>query len=105
MGTRLSGSSSSSGSAGQPVSIDDWRLEIDALDDEILLRLNERASYAVEIGRLKRAQNVETYTPAREDEVLKRVIAANRGPLSADAIRRLFERIIDESRSIERTVC
>jgi len=81
-----------------------WRLQIDALDDRLVALLNERAACAIEIGKLKRARNLPIHVPEREMEVLRRASAGNRGPLSKEAIRRLFERIIDESRSIERTV-
>jgi chorismate mutase len=42
------------------------------------------------------------YQPARENEILANVERANPGPLADTAIRRLFERIIDEARSLER---
>ena len=56
-----------------------------------------------EIGRLKKEPGIEVYQPDREKEVLAHVrgIAAE-GPLGADAIARLFERIIDEARRLER---
>jgi chorismate mutase len=40
--------------------------------------------------------------PEREEEVLRNVLAANEGPLSNEAVRRLFERVIDETRALER---
>ena len=64
--------------------------------------LNQRAKYAVEIGHAKKTVALPVYSPEREREVLRNVEAENRGPLSADGIRRLYERIIDESRRIER---
>jgi chorismate mutase len=67
--------------------------------------LNERANCSIQIGWIKRAQDMEIYVPSREVQILKRVSNANHGPLTEEAIRRLFERIIDESRSIERVVC
>lgn len=90
--------------SGRPRDIEDWRLRIDAIDDRLVALLNERAVCAIEIGKLKRGRNLPIYVPEREMEVLRRVGVGNRGPLSEKAIWRLFERIIDESRSIERTV-
>ena len=58
----------------------------------------------LEIGRLKKQEGPHLYQPDREREVLAAVERANRGPLSQAAIRRLFERILDEARSVERTV-
>jgi chorismate mutase len=78
------------------------RRQIDALDERLVQLLNERAACALEIGRAKRALGFEVYQPAREVEVLGNVRAANAGPLDAGAITRLFERIIDEARRLER---
>jgi chorismate mutase len=79
-----------------------WRARIDALDEAVLCLLNERARYAAEIGRIKRRLGLPVYVPSREGEVVRNVLACNAGPLPPDAVRRLFERIIDETRSLER---
>jgi len=79
-----------------------WRDRIDTLDLELVKILNERAHCAEEIGKLKLEMGIEAYSPEREKEVMRNVSAANSGPLSIKAIKRLFERIIDESRSVER---
>ncbi len=78
------------------------RAAIDELDRVLVKLLNQRAKYAVEIGQAKKAVALPVYSPEREREVLRNVEAENRGPLSAEGIRRLYERIIDESRRIER---
>lgn len=77
------------------------RERIDALDARLVELLSERAQCALEIGELKRALQVALYQPAREREVLGHVCALNRGPLDDAAMRRLFERIIDEARRLE----
>jgi len=82
--------------------IGDLRNRIDSLDAEIVALLNERAKCAVEIGHLKEQAGQPIYQPAREAEVLANVRQANRGPLNDDAMTRLFERIIDEARRLER---
>jgi chorismate mutase len=79
-----------------------WREHIDKIDLQLVKLLSERAKCADEIGKLKLRLGIEAYSPEREKEVMHNVSAANPGPLSAKAICRLFERIIDESRSIER---
>ena len=79
-----------------------WRKKIDEIDLELVKLLNERAVCAREIGKIKLELGMEAYTPAREEEVMRNVVAHGRGPLSAEALRRLYERIIDESRSVER---
>ncbi len=82
--------------------IDDWRRRIDEIDRKLVELLNERSRCALEIGRLKRDLGVPLYQPEREREVLEGVEQANRGPLADTAIRRLFERILDEARAVER---
>jgi len=83
--------------------LDELRDDIDRVDEVLVRLLNERARVACEIGRLKKDLGVEVYQPEREKQVLAHVrsIAAE-GPLGADAIARLFERIIDEARRLER---
>ena len=86
------------------LNIDDWRKEIDSIDERLVKLLNARSRCAIEIGRIKRKAGLPVYSPSREAEVIRNVINASGGPLEPDAVRRLFERIIDESRRIERVV-
>ena len=85
--------------------LEDLRKDIDRVDEVLVRLLNERARCACEIGRIKKAQNVEIYQPEREKQVLEHVknVAAE-GPLEPEAIARLFERIMDEARRLERRV-
>jgi len=82
--------------------LDDLRKRIDLLDESLVRLLNSRAACALEIGRLKREMGIAIYQPERESEVLRNVQRVNNGPLDQDAIKRLFERIIDEARHLER---
>lgn len=82
--------------------IDDWRTAIDEIDEQLLDLLNRRSACAIEIGRIKRERELPIYSPEREREVLSHVVSRNGGPLEGEAVRRLFERIIDESRRLER---
>ena len=84
------------------MSIERWRKEIDSLDEQLVRLLNERSRCAIELGRIKRELGLPIYSPDRESEVIAHVKSINPGPLDPDAVRRLFERIIDESRRIER---
>ena len=87
----------------QPMdSLDEWRKRIDDLDLQLVRLLNERAHCAEEIGRIKLGLGLGAYSPEREEEVMRNITTNNPGPLSRQAIRRLFERIIDESRTVER---
>lgn len=81
--------------------IADWRKKIDQADDTLLELLNKRAHYSLEIGKIKKAAGLPVYDPKREEEIFLRLEKLNPGPLSHNAVRRLFERIIDESRHIE----
>ena len=78
------------------------RKKIDLLDLKLLALLNERTEIVEEIGRIKRTLSLPIYEPRREDEVFHNVLAANLGPLSSEAVKRVFERIIDEMRNIQR---
>ena len=85
--------------------LDEMRRDIDRIDEVLVRLLNERARCACEIGKLKKEQKVEIYQPDREKQVLEHVrnVAAD-GPLEPEALVRLFERIIDEARRLERRV-
>ena len=75
------------------------RDRIDALDDEILRLLNDRAKIALEIGELK--QNGAIYRPEREAQVLRRLQELNRGPMPAAAVARLFTEVMSACRALE----
>ena len=82
--------------------LDDLRRRIDDLDEQLVRLLSARAACALEIGREKKAAGLEIYQPSREADVLNHVQSVNPGPLDDGAIRRLFERVIDEARRLER---
>jgi chorismate mutase len=87
----------------RPVSdIDDLRQRIDWIDEQLVRLLNARAECALQLGHKKKALGLDIYQPARELEVLANVQRLNTGPLDDGAIRRLFERVIDEARRLER---
>lgn len=82
--------------------LEPWRECIDALDRAIIRLLNERVLCANVIGQIKKRSNAPVYDPVREKLVIENVKKHNDGPLSDEAVRRLFERIIDETRAVER---
>ena len=82
--------------------IDELRRRIDEIDEQLVRLLNARAECALAIGREKRVLGLEVYQPAREKDVLQHVQTINRGPLDDHAVKRLFERVIDEARRLER---
>lgn len=87
------------------LSLEALRDEIDRLDEVIIRLLDRRARCAYAVGRLKRAKGMPIYEPAREAAVIAHVKAVNAGlggPLTDDAIVRLYERVMDEARRIQR---
>ena len=87
------------------LTIEELRGRLDVIDEQLVRLLNVRVACAVEIGRLKHEQGVPIYQPDREKQVLAQVHAsagALSGPLHADAVVRIFERVMDEARRAER---
>lgn len=82
--------------------IQSLRKRIDVIDQEIARCLNRRAVCILEVGEIKERAGIPIYDPDRERQIVEGQARENTGPLSDAAIRRLFERIIDESRSLER---
>ena len=78
------------------------RKRIDLLDDVLLRIFNERARLAIEIGQVKKNLGLAVFDPAREKHIFSRMKGDNPGPLDDGAIVRLFERVVDESRRLER---
>ena len=82
--------------------LDEFRELIDDVDQRIVALLNERTLVVENIGRVKREAQLPVYEPRREEMVYANVTGCNRGPLTAEALRRIFERVIDEMRQIQR---
>ncbi len=80
----------------------DWRGKIDGLDRQILELLNERARCVLALVPLKVRDRIPIYEPKREEQVFANIAAHNGGPLPSDAVKRIFERIIDEMRAIQK---
>jgi chorismate mutase len=81
----------------------DCRSRIDAVDRRIVELLNQRTVIVEEIGRIKQTMQMPIYEPKREDQVFENVTANNSGPLTSQAVKRIFERIIDEMRVVQKT--
>jgi chorismate mutase-like protein len=78
------------------------REKIDEVDRRIVELLNDRTSVVEEIGRIKQRLTLGIYEPKREEQVFANIVGHNRGPLPNDAIKRVFERIIDEMRNVQK---
>ncbi|MEO5766162.1 MAG: prephenate dehydratase [Casimicrobiaceae bacterium] len=95
------GREATSGGDNDDADIARHRARIDALDDEILARLNERAASAKAIGALKAGGGTAAYRPDREAQVLGRLAAANAGPLSGEAVTGVFREIMSACLALE----
>ena len=81
--------------------IAEWRSKIDDLDRKLVKLLNERAECVVEIGKIKLESGLPILESSREAEVLRHALEDNHGPLDGEAIRRIFESIVHESRGLQ----
>ena len=82
--------------------IADWRNKIDEIDRKLVKLLSERAHAAHEIGKLKLTAGMPIYEPDRERAVFQNTQGANRGPLPNRDLQRIYERIMDVMRQIQR---
>ena len=78
------------------------RESIDDIDRRLVALLNERTVVVEKIGQVKKEAQMQVYEPKREDEVYANIAGNNAGPLPNDAVKRIFERIIDEMRKVQR---
>jgi chorismate mutase len=82
--------------------LSDCRSRIDVVDRRIVALLNERTRIVEQIGRIKGQMRMPIYEPKREDQVFANVMESNPGPLAPEAVKRIFERIIDEMRVVQK---
>jgi chorismate mutase-like protein len=85
-----------------PTALARCRERIDELDRRLVDLLNERTSIVEEIGRVKRSAALPIYEPNRETQVFDNIVSHNNGPLTANGLKRIFERIIDEMRRVQK---
>jgi chorismate mutase/prephenate dehydratase len=83
------------------MTIEDWRLEINTLDGELLHLLNKRTRLALQVGESKSASGLSLCDHTREREVIERMCEQNEGPLDERAVVELFRAVIHESRRIQ----
>ncbi len=96
-------SSRASSDSRRAPSLASLRADIDRIDKELVSLLNRRAEIATQIGQIKRAQGLEVWSPAREEEVLAKAMAAHTGPLPTETLRLIFRELMSGSRAIQRT--
>ncbi len=78
------------------------RIEVDKLDEQIVKLLLQRALNSISIGKLKRLLGYSTYTPEREKEIKDKIDSLTKDHPAYKNIQRIYERIIDESRAIQK---
>ena len=86
------------------MSIDDWRSQIDGIDRKLVKLMNDRAHCVLEIARIKKDRKLSVVDLKREQIVFRNIESENRGPLESESLNRIFKRIIEECRHIERQV-
>ncbi len=84
--------------------LDDLRKKIDKLDDDVIKLLNERTKIVLEIGKLKKSEGGQVYSPSRESEVYTKIDKENRGPLPSDALKSVYREIMSAALSLEKQV-
>ena len=83
------------------MTIEDWRREIDAIDLELVLVLNQRARVAAKLLTTKEATGSPIHDAERESSVLEHICSVNVGPFGDDALKKIFRRIITETRRVQ----
>lgn len=86
----------------QEIDLNALRREIDAVDQELLERLNRRVELAQKVGHYKLERGLEVYVPSREEEVFGKLTANNKGPLPAPSLRSIYREIISAAISLEK---
>ena len=78
------------------------RVQIDAIDRQLVELVSRRAQLAAEVGRQKLVAGSPVYRPEREAEVMRSVAALNPGPLSGPSLEAIFREVISACRAMER---
>ena len=83
-------------------SLEKLRSRIDKLDSELLKLLNERAKCVIQIGKIKQKEKKGVLVPLREKELLDRLCAVNKGPMTDAMVIYLFQQIIDTLKDLQK---
>jgi len=84
------------------MSLDELRNRIDAVDNQLVKLLNERARVVVDIGKFKNKTASPVYAPDREKEVLARIVETNKGPLPDKCLFAIWRELMSGSFVLER---
>lgn len=81
--------------------VQELRERVDEVDQELIRALSERARIVQEIMTLKAEAGAPVYDPKREEEILKKVVERNPGPIYDSSMRDIFEIILHRIRDLE----
>ncbi len=82
--------------------LSEYRVQIDEIDRQLVELLNRRTLIVEDIGRANTSAGMPHLRTEAQDDVYRNVLSQNGGPLTSDALRRIYERIIDEMRSLQK---
>lgn len=80
------------------------RKKIDVIDHKILKLINQRAELVKKIGKIKKEINEPLFSPSREEDIIKRIVSENKGVLSSEMVRKIFQQIIESCRILEEEI-
>ena len=83
------------------MSLDEFRTQLDTIDAQLVTLLSQRAQIVLQVADYKRQHNLPVYVPERETAIITRVRAMNPGPLSGEAVARIYQVLIEEMRKFE----
>ncbi|MBT9137541.1 MAG: P-protein [Syntrophomonadaceae bacterium] len=86
------------------MNLEELRNQIDKIDARILELLNKRTEAAVEIGRIKLKKKKKYYVPGREKEICQRLLKKNKGPLSDELVKGIYQQIMSASLSLQQEI-
>lgn len=84
------------------MSLDELRSRIDSIDQNILALLNDRATAAIEIGKIKQSSNAAFYVPEREHAIFEKLRSLNTGPLPDAALKSIYREVLSTIRALEK---
>ena len=83
------------------MSLDDLRDQLDTIDNKMMSLLSQRAEVILQVAALKKRDNLPAHVPEREAEIMQRLRDENPGPLTDEAVERIYRMIVEEMRNFE----
>lgn len=83
------------------MSLEDLRKQLDAIDNKMVSLLSQRADVILKVAALKNRDHLPAHVPEREAAIMQRLREQNPGPLTGDAVERIYRKIVEEMRNFE----